>query len=89
MDVCSQHPDKFIPFCNMDPRRGNADLSTDFHGILEEYKDRGCKGFGEMMSGLYVDDPRIQKMYEACGKLDLPIIFHIAGVSGILFPIRT
>ena len=75
--ICKRHPDRFIPFCNVDPRRGNSDLTTDFYGILKEYRDRGCKGFGEAMSGLYVDDPRLQKIYEACGQLGLPIIFHM------------
>ena len=75
--ICKRHPDRFIPFCNVDPRRGNADLSTDFHAILKEYRDRGCRGFGEAMSGLWVDDPRLRKIYEACGALGLPIIFHM------------
>ncbi len=81
--VCARHVDRFIPFCNIDPRRGNADLSTDFYGMLKEYRDRGCKGFGEMMSGLYVDDPRLQKIYEACGELGLPIVFHLDALRNI------
>jgi len=75
--ICKRHPDRFIPFCNVDPRRRNADLSTDFHSILKEYRDRGCRGFGEAMSGLWVDDPRLRKIYESCGRLGLPIIFHM------------
>jgi predicted TIM-barrel fold metal-dependent hydrolase len=75
--ICRRHPDRFIPFCNVDPRRRNADLSTDFYAILKEYRDRGCRGFGEAMSGLWVDDPRLQLIYEACGALGLPIIFHM------------
>jgi len=81
--VCKRYPDRFIPFCNMDPRRRSADLTTDFYGILREYKDRGCKGFGEMMSGLYVDDPRLQKIYEACGRLGLPIVFHLDALRNV------
>lgn len=75
--ICKRHTDRFIPFCNVDPRRRNADLTTDFHSILEEYRDRGCRGFGEAMSGLWVDDPRLRKIYESCGRLGLPIIFHM------------
>ena len=33
--VCKRHPDRFIPFCNVDPRRRNADVSTDFYSILK------------------------------------------------------
>lgn len=83
LGVCKRHPDRFIPFCNVDPRRGNADLSTDFHAILGEHKDRGCKGFGEAMSGLYVDDPRLQMIYEACGELGLPIVFHLDALRNV------
>ena len=75
--VCKRHPDRFIPFCNVDPRRRNADMSTDFRSILTEYRDRGCKGFGEAMCGFWVDDPRLQLIYEACGELGLPIVFHM------------
>ena len=73
----ARHPDRFIPFCNIDPRRRSADLSTDFLGMLREYRDRGCRGFGEVLAGLYVDDPRLQLIYEACGELGLPIVFHL------------
>ena len=83
LGVCKRHPDRFIPFCSVDPRRGNADLSTDFRAILREYKDRGCRGFGEAMSGLYVDDPRLQKIYEACGELGLPIVFHLDALRNV------
>jgi predicted TIM-barrel fold metal-dependent hydrolase len=83
ISVSRRYPDRFIPFCNVDPRRGNADTSTDFYTILKEYKDRGCKGFGEAMSGLYIDDPRLQRIYEECGKLGLPIIFHIDALRNI------
>ncbi len=67
----------------MDPRRGNSELTTDFYGILKEHRDRGCRGFGEAMSGLYVDDPRLQKIYEACGQLQMPIIFHMDALRSI------
>ncbi len=76
LEVCEQYPDRFIPFMNVDPRRLQSDASVPFHRIVEQYKERGCKGFGECMSGLYADDPRLQAIYEACGKLEIPIIFH-------------
>jgi predicted TIM-barrel fold metal-dependent hydrolase len=83
LKVCKRHPDRFIPFCNVDPRRGNSDTSTDFYRMIKEYKERGCKGFGEELSSLYVDDPRLQKIYEACGELETPIIFHLDGLRNI------
>lgn len=81
--VCKRFPDRFIPFCNIDPRRRNSDTSTDFYGMLKQYKERGCKGFGEVLPGLYVDDPRLQMIYEACGKLDMPIAFHLDALRSV------
>ena len=49
----------------------------DFRSILKEHAERGCKGLGEAMSGLWIDDPRLQKIYEACGEFRLPIVFHM------------
>ncbi|MHB1456156.1 MAG: amidohydrolase family protein [Armatimonadota bacterium] len=81
--ICKRFPDRFIPFCNIDPRRRNSDTSTDFYGMLKQYKERGCKGFGEVLPGLYIDDPRLQMIYEACGKLDMPIAFHLDALRSI------
>jgi len=75
-----RHPERLIPFCNIDPRRGASDTSTDFYKIIKEYKERGCKGFGEELSGLWVDDLRLQKIYEACGRLKMPILMHLDGL---------
>jgi predicted TIM-barrel fold metal-dependent hydrolase len=83
LNVCKRHPDRFIPFCNMDPRRRSADLTTDFRGILTEYRDRGCRGLGELMAGVYVDDPRMQAIYEVCGELGMPIVFHLDALRDI------
>lgn len=81
--VCKRHPERFIPFCNVDPKIAGADNSTQIYARLKEYQEQGCKGFGEAMSGLYIDDPRLQRIYKACGKLDLPIIFHIDRLRNI------
>jgi predicted TIM-barrel fold metal-dependent hydrolase len=45
---------------------------------MKEYKERGCKGLGEVLVALYVDHPLMQKMYEICGELGLPIIFDLS-----------
>ena len=81
--ACKRHSDRLIPFCNVDPRRGNSNISTDFYKIIREYKERGCKGFGEALSGLWIDDIRSQKIYEACGKLRMPIIIHLDGLRNL------
>ena len=80
LKACKKHPKRLIPFCNVDPRRGNSDTSTDFYRIIKEYKERGCQGFGEELSGLWIDDLRLQKIYEACGRLKMPIVMHLDGL---------
>lgn len=72
---CEKYPDRLIPFCNVDPRRGMP--GWDPYPIIEEYKERGCKGFGECLSGLPIDDPRCCKLYDACGALGLPVLHDI------------
>ncbi len=88
LNICRRYPDRFIPFCNIDPRHGNSDASTDYFKdivwtILNEYSEKGCKGYGEAMSGLCIDDPRLQVIYEFCGKLNMPIIFHMDKLRNI------
>jgi len=80
LKACKRHPDRLIPFCNVDPRRGNSSPSTDFYRVIKEYKERGCKGFGEELAGLWVDDLRLQKIYEACGRLKMLIVLHLDGL---------
>jgi len=77
LDVHRRHPDRIIPFCNLDPRSGNSP-DADFSWILEEFKAVGCKGLGELTANLYFDDPLCMNLYRQCGRAGLPIIFHLA-----------
>lgn len=71
LDICRRWPVRFIPFCNVDPRRAGA------VELLGECRRQGCKGYGEAMSGLWIDDERLQAIYEACGELGMPVLFDI------------
>jgi predicted TIM-barrel fold metal-dependent hydrolase len=75
--ACGRYPDRLVPFCCVDPRRGRADTSTDFLGLIERHVQNGAKGFGEHLAGLPIDDPRSMKIYEACGYLGIPVLLHI------------
>jgi len=77
MEVCQAHPTRFIPFCNVDPRIASGDNSRVIYHRIAEYVQRGCKGFGEELSGLPVDDVRLQHIYAACGEFGLPITLHL------------
>ena len=71
-----RHPDRLIPFCNVDPRRREPS-SFDPLPMIKNYVEKGCRGFGESLSGLWVDDKRLQKIYAACEELEIPIIVHM------------
>jgi hypothetical protein len=77
LEVYQRHPDRIIPFCNLDPRSGNSP-DVDFSWLLGEYKEAGCKGLGELTANIPFDDPMCMNLYHHCGKVGLPVIFHLA-----------
>jgi len=77
LGVCRRHPGRFIPFCNVDPRIASGDNSSVLRERLRQYRDRGCRGYGEAMSGLTIDDSRLQRVYGFCGEFGLPVVYHI------------
>lgn len=88
-----KYPDRIIPFCVIDPRSnsgnpkrfGRIDLES-MVALLQKYKELGCKGFGEHQVGLPFDHPLMMTVYEACEKVDLPILFHLDDIRGIDSP---
>jgi len=77
--ICKQYPDRFIPFCNLDPRlalRQDMTSVDDYLYILEQYKNHGAKGLGELVTRIYWNDPSMVMMLQACEILDLPVLFH-------------
>jgi predicted TIM-barrel fold metal-dependent hydrolase len=72
-----KHPDRVIPFCDVDPRSGTNSPDSDFSWILGYYKDAGCKGLGEMTANLYFDDPRCLNLYRQAAKFGFPVLFHL------------
>lgn len=92
LEVYHRHPDRVIPFCSLDPRQGYNSPKTDFSWILNKYKEEGCKGLGELTANLYFDDPLCLNLYNHCGKVGFPIIFHLydrfGGSYGLVDDIR-
>ena len=82
LEVHRSHPDRIIPFCNLDPRHGSNSPDADFSWILEEYRERGCKGVGEITANLYIDDAVVMNLFRQCGEADLPVLFHLAARVG-------
>ena len=57
----------------MRPSKVTAD---GFMPFLEQYKELGCKGVGEVTARIRFDDPCALALFEACGRLELPLTFH-------------
>jgi len=77
LGVYHRHPDRIIPFCNMDPRAGHSP-ETDFSWIFDEWREAGCKGLGEVTANLPFDDPMCLNLYRHCGRVGFPLVFHLA-----------
>jgi len=77
MEIAARYPDRFIPFCNLDPRAIDNSPDSDFMPHLEYYKAAGCKGVGEMTANLAFDDPLVENLLRQCEAAEMPILFHI------------
>lgn len=75
--ACSLYPKRLVPFCLIDPRFGGNTAETDFTELLDEYKERGCVGLGEMIAKLSVDDPRALNLYRQAGRIGMPVLFDM------------
>ena len=76
--LADQYPDRFMWFCNVDPRAHQNAPGSDLKYLLEHYKKLGAKGVGELTANLYVDDPKMEHFFAACEECDMPIMIHIA-----------
>ena len=75
LEICRRWPERFIPFCNIDPRGIENSESTDFSVWIDWYKARGCRGVGEFMPNMNVCDPRVWNIFRQFEKAGLPVIF--------------
>jgi predicted TIM-barrel fold metal-dependent hydrolase len=79
------HPDRFVPFCCIDPRcltepplrTGHVGGYAGLRGMLKRYQDLGCRGLGEHKTGLPFDHSLNMTLYRACEELYLPVLFHL------------
>lgn len=75
LEMRDQHPDRFIAYCNVDPRLlWNSPLSP-LDKIMEYYKKLGCKGVGEVMPHMSMDDPMVQNLFRCAEKADMPVVY--------------
>jgi predicted TIM-barrel fold metal-dependent hydrolase len=82
LDMAAAAAGRFIPFCNIDPRGISNSPDAALDCWLSHYKQRGCKGIGELMPNLPFVDPRVQNLFRHAETLQMPIIFDISDRIG-------
>jgi len=82
LEVCEAHPDRFFAFCNVDPRAEANSPGADLSRQLRYYKERGCRGVGEVTANLAFTDPLVLNLFEHCRRCAMPVLFHIGPAFG-------
>jgi len=72
LDASKKYPDKIVPFCAVEVRE------QCFEEKVMSYVEMGCRGFGEHTSKLPINHKKNLELYELCGRLEIPILMHLA-----------
>lgn len=73
LDMAAQYPDRLIPWCNIDPRVLTNASDAPLDRILRYYKDKGCRGVGEIMLNVTTLDPMVQNLFKHAETVGLPV----------------
>lgn len=82
LKAAKDHPDRFIPFCSIDPRTSVRGGRKGFLDVISRYVDMGARGFGEHKVGLNIDDPLMMQIYDVCEEVGIPLLFHMDNQRG-------
>jgi len=82
LEICRRHPDRFIPFCNIDPRGIGNREDTDFAPWLSWYKEHGCRGVGEFMPNLPFGHPLVRNFFHQVEAMGWPLTFDTSDRIG-------
>lgn len=82
LKAAKDHPDRFIPFCSIDPRTSVRGGRKGFLDVISRYVDMGARGFGEHKVGLSFDDPLMMQIYDVCQEIGIPLLFHMDNQRG-------
>ena len=75
LEMCAEHPDRLIPYCNIDPRSLTNSPEANFTPLLTFYKEQGCKGLGEVMPNMPLMDPLVQNLLRHAERVGLPVVY--------------
>ncbi len=83
LEICGRYPDRFIPFCNIDPRFMTNSPDAPLDEMISYYKEQGSKGIGEFCPNMPFLHPMVQNFFKKAEKVGgMPITFHIAPFIG-------
>ena len=82
LNIAKMHPGRFIPFCNIDPRNYRNNTASPFADGFRWYRDKGCKGIGELCCNLSILDGRLQALFKAAEEVGFSVTFHMAPFTG-------
>lgn len=75
LDMCEKYPDRFFPFCNIDPRALTNSCDAPLDRLLRYYRDKGCRGLGEVMLNVPLNNPMVQNLFKHAQNAGLPVTF--------------
>lgn len=75
LDICKAYPENFIPYCNVDPRALTNSNLAPLYKVLDYYKNKGCKGVGEVMPNMPLMHPMVQNLFASCEMVGLPLVY--------------
>jgi hypothetical protein len=76
LKLAKEHPDRFLPFCVMDPRMSTSGRKEGPRNVIRRYVEMGAVGFGEVIPPLPIDDPLQMDVFAACDEFHLPVVLH-------------
>ncbi|MDO9574799.1 MAG: amidohydrolase family protein, partial [Candidatus Contubernalis sp.] len=82
LEMAEECPDRFIPFCNIDPRAISNSCDAPLGTLLRYYRDCGCKGIGEITANMAFLDPMVQNLFTHVQDVGFPLIFDISDRVG-------
>ena len=78
LEITQRYPERFIPYCNIDPRALTNSVDAPLGELLRHYRDQGCKGIGEVMPNMAFRDPLVQNLFKHVEDVGFPLTFDIA-----------
>ncbi len=75
LEMAEKWPDRFIPFCNVDPRALTNNYDAPLGDLLRYFRDRGCRGIGEVMPNIPFLHPLALNLFKHVQEVGFPLIF--------------